>query len=303
MDLAAVDAWLRPIHENLSEKAQQIASLAAPYLDKAGPPGTFARDYAGIAATGLTFWFVELLVHALLVPVIVSVLRTSGGLEPKKAKGVATQTVSRIIGSIHNTIQVPLGVMMLLDARFRSDRVHFHTPLSYAVCYISAGYFLHDLVFCIIRYHLEGPFYLIHALVCHSAYSFGAISGYLHYHAAGFLMWEISTPFVNLRWFMYKAGWAHVPLYLANGMAMIAVFFGCRIAWGFPESFTLAKDVLAQRFPGSPFPAAATAGYCAAAVIMCSLNSFWFYKMLSAALAIFIKGKKSHEVHSRVKGE
>ena len=58
------------------------------------------------------------------------------------------------------------------------------TPLSYAVCYISAGYFAHDLVMCASRFALEGPLYTIHALVCHAAYAFGVTTGFIHYHGA-----------------------------------------------------------------------------------------------------------------------
>ncbi|PNH01206.1 putative TLC domain-containing protein C17A2.02c, partial [Tetrabaena socialis] len=190
-------------------------------------------------------------------------------------------------------------LLLLLDARFQADRMYATTPLSYAVCYISAGYFLHDLVMCTIRFSLEGPLYLTHALVCHMAYTFGAATGFLHYHGAAFLMWEISTPFVHARWFMYKAGLANSKLYVLNGLAMLSAFFGCRIVWGYVGSYRLVTDVLRERFiEGSLFPLGGTVGYCLIAAIMNTLNTYWFYKMVVAAVHVLIKGKKGAEVGS-----
>lgn len=99
--------------------------------------------------------------------------------------------------------QVPLGLLVLVDPRFHassSTRVHFQTPLSYAMCLLSAGYFFHDLVMCAWRINLEGPLYLMHGFACHCAFAFGLHTGFIHYHGAAFLQWEISTPFVHTRY-------------------------------------------------------------------------------------------------------
>lgn len=62
--------------------------------------------------TGLVFWLVEATLLLLLKPVLVKVLRqpASGKVDAKaqlkKANGAATQAISRLVGSIHNGIQV-----------------------------------------------------------------------------------------------------------------------------------------------------------------------------------------------------
>ena len=43
---------------------------------------------------------------------------------------------------------------------------------------------------------------------------------------------ELSTPFVNIRWFMLKASLTDHPYYLVNGGLMAVVFFACRIVNG-----------------------------------------------------------------------
>lgn len=45
-------------------------------------------------------------------------------------------------------------------------------------------------------------------------------------------MWELSTPFMYLRWIMLKAGFGGSLLMLAVNVAFMLAFFGCRIVWG-----------------------------------------------------------------------
>jgi hypothetical protein len=49
---------------------------------------------------------------------------------------------------------------------------------------------------------------------------------------AGFLLWELSTPFVHLRWLLLKSGRDKQKLYATNGLLMMVVFFLCRPVWG-----------------------------------------------------------------------
>ncbi len=43
-----------------------------------------------------------------------------------------------------------------------------------------------------------------------------------------FMLWELSTPFVFARWLLHALGRHESRLYIANGVAMIVVFFLCR---------------------------------------------------------------------------
>lgn len=46
------------------------------------------------------------------------------------------------------------------------------------------------------------------------------------------MLWELSTPFVFMRWLLHSLGRHEGRLYMANGVAMIVVFFLCRNALG-----------------------------------------------------------------------
>ena len=63
--------------------------------------------------------------------------------------------------------------------------------------------------------------------------------------AAGamFLLWEMSSPFVGLRYFIHGMGRNDTKLYLYNGLTMMVVFFLCRnvLGLGMPRTTSLAQ--------------------------------------------------------------
>lgn len=93
----------------------------------------------------------------------------------------------------------------------------------------SAGFFLHDAISCLIR---ESPFYVVHGLTCCLGYTGGAYFGYGHYYGGLFLLWEISTPFVQLRWILHKMGATETAAYVANGLLMVFSFGMVRVVYG-----------------------------------------------------------------------
>lgn len=53
--------------------------------------------------------------------------------------------------------------------------------------------------------------------------------------AALFVLWEISTPFVYMRWLLHTLGKSKSREYLINGFAMMGAFFLCRNVAGFSK--------------------------------------------------------------------
>jgi hypothetical protein len=98
-------------------------------------------------------------------------------------------------------------------------------------------------------------------------------------------MWELSTPFVHIRWLLSAVGRSDGSLYIANGLTMMAVFFCCRNLWGVWCSYLFfgatQKELDAPRPDG--FSPAGIWGYRIANVSLNALNAFWFYKMASKA--------------------
>ena len=132
----------------------------------------------------------------------------------------------------HPPQKIPVAVTVLLDPALRASGIYAFSRASSAMVLVSSGYFLWDLAQVLLRYEREGAAYLVHAACCLFVYGYAVFSGYLHYYGAAFLLWELSTPFVHLRWALYKAGAVDGRLYLYNGVALVLVFFLCRPLWG-----------------------------------------------------------------------
>uniref|UniRef100_A0A803SXP2 TLC domain-containing protein n=1 Tax=Anolis carolinensis TaxID=28377 RepID=A0A803SXP2_ANOCA len=97
---------------------------------------------------------------------------------------------------------------------------------------ITCGYLLYDLLL-LMRYWrtLGDSLFVCHHLAALYAYGYVLSRGVLPFFANFRLISELSTPFVNLRWFLDTAGWPRSSwLVLANGLAMMVVFFVVRIA-------------------------------------------------------------------------
>uniref|UniRef100_A0A8C3IHB8 TLC domain-containing protein n=1 Tax=Chrysemys picta bellii TaxID=8478 RepID=A0A8C3IHB8_CHRPI len=97
---------------------------------------------------------------------------------------------------------------------------------------ITCGYLLYDLLL-LLRYWktLGDSLFVCHHLVALYAYGYVLSRGVLPYFANFRLLSELSTPFVNLRWFFDTVGQPRSSWFvLANGLAMTVVFFLVRIA-------------------------------------------------------------------------
>lgn len=57
------------------------------------------------------------------------------------------------------------------------------------------------------------------------------------------MLYELSTPFLNVHWFCDKMGMTGSKLQLYNGIALLVTFFGCRIVWGTYSSILIYSDI------------------------------------------------------------
>jgi hypothetical protein len=138
-------------------------------------------------------------------------------------------------------VQVPIAVWVIQNAELRSNRLYGTHPLSHWMLCIAGGFFLHDAISCYFR---ESPFYIIHGLTCCLGYTLGAAYSCGHFYGGLFLMWECSTPFVQLRWVLFKMGRSETTLYRINGILMVIsfgiarIFFGTCAIFNTPHSWT-----------------------------------------------------------------
>ncbi|CAG8605932.1 8430_t:CDS:2 [Funneliformis mosseae] len=119
---------------------------------------------------------------------------------------------------------------------------------------------------------------------------------FLNYYGAVFLMFEISTPFVNIHWFMDKLGMTGTLPQLINGICLIVTFFCARIMFGFYMSYHTFRSVIAVI---DQVPTFLCVIYGTSNIILNCLNAFWFFKIIEAIVKRFDKtGEKKHKHRS-----
>ncbi|KAL6614277.1 hypothetical protein ACP70R_036547 [Stipagrostis hirtigluma subsp. patula] len=112
--------------------------------------------------------------------------------------------------------------------------------LSDAMFGVSIGYFLTDLVMILWYFPFLGGkeyelfilipmFQLLHHGLSMYAIGLALLTGRAHVYILMVLFTEITTPFVNLRWYLDVAGQKNCKLYLYNGLALFAGWLVARI--------------------------------------------------------------------------
>jgi hypothetical protein len=104
---------------------------------------------------------------------------------------------------------------------------------------------------------------------------------------AGFLLWELSTPFMHLRWVLYKIGKGDTELYKYNALAGMGIFFLCRVVWGNALSllFWFQSYQALQTPQGADLSMPVIWFYRVCTVLMNGLNAWWFSKMVTLLLS------------------
>ncbi|KAF3119465.1 hypothetical protein TWF703_003341 [Orbilia oligospora] len=113
---------------------------------------------------------------------------------------------------------------------------------------------------------------------------------FVNYYAPTFLLYELSSPFLNFHWFMDKLEMTGSTLQLVNGICLLVVFFSCRLVYGTYSSFRVGSDIyLAWQNPprdivqqGRSVPAWLALSYVTSNLVLHFLNFYWFGKMVDA---------------------
>lgn len=126
-----------------------------------------------------------------------------------------------------------------------------------------------------------------------------------------FILWELSTPFLNFHWFFDKVKMTGSKAQLVNGIVLLATFFSVRLVWGSYQSIRIACDLLmsvnktpsialsladepasgAMRYVTSEttVPVWAAAAIILSNTVLNSLNFYWFRLMIKAVTKRFVK--------------
>ncbi|XP_078387326.1 TLC domain-containing protein 4-B-like isoform X2 [Cetorhinus maximus] len=157
---------------------------------------------------------------------------------------------------------------------------------------IASGYLMNDLLLLLRHWKTLGDwFFVSHHLAALYAYQYVLARGLLPYFANFRLIAELSTPFVNQRWFFEVLQFPRsTRLVVLNGVAMSVSFFLVRIA--VIPSYYLQ---MAFTFGTAAFHRLGLGPQCAwiiSSVALDILNTIWMYKIARGCWKILFTSQK-----------
>ncbi|PHH79970.1 hypothetical protein CDD80_3255 [Ophiocordyceps camponoti-rufipedis] len=187
------------------------------------------------------------------------------------------------------------------------ERIWGYTGASGMIQALATGYFLWDLVVTSRNLDVFGIGTLAHALAALLVFSFG-FRPFVNYYACVFILWEISTPFLNIHWFLDKTNRTGSRAQLYNGYMLLFTFFSTRLVYGTYSSMICFFDVWAtigRRMDTVPrndtimvfvddsaaVPLWLGYVYLASNITLNGLNFYWFVMMIKAVRKRFQPGK------------
>lgn len=140
----------------------------------------------------------------------------------------------------------------------------------------------------------------------------------MNYYGCVFILWELSTPFLNIHWFFDKVNMTGSKAQLYNGILLLFTFFSARLIYGTFQSFYVFNDMWAavNAHPTKTFseslvmqyatsestvPTWLAVSYLASNITLNTLNFYWFIMMIRAVLKRF-KPNEEHTTATEVEG-
>lgn len=140
----------------------------------------------------------------------------------------------------------------------------------------------------------------------------------MNYYGCVFILWELSTPFLNIHWFFDKVNMTGSSAQLYNGILLLFTFFSARLIYGTYQSFCVFSDmwaavnahpaktfseslVMQYATPESTVPTWLAVSYLASNITLNTLNFYWFIMMIRAVLKRF-KPNEEHTSATEVEG-
>jgi hypothetical protein len=231
---------------------------------------------------------------SLLIPYLVSPPLWSLVLPASKNPPRSNMHFHTVLTStIHAVISSVLALYMLWFGMMGSNRLFSKLPLGFVTIQISLGFFAGDLIVCLLDPKLRADWVgVIHHLAGVAGLAFCLFyQGIFMFFVVYRLITELSQPFVNLRYILYKfCGKDRIP-YICASIVMFIVFFFCRIIiilWHWCVISTVVATDEAAREVHLFFRVGLVGIY----LIFDIVNILWWYAMMKDTPSLFkAKGK------------
>ncbi|PSK34273.1 hypothetical protein B9Z65_8599 [Elsinoe australis] len=317
--------------------------------DPIGPPPQFIQDAVRPLAEYLNMATLPLHIHEIVFAIgLYSFINSV--VSPWLSTLLCPQTYSRldrrtriswdvhVVSFFQSVIICALALWVTFADEERAamgweERIWGYTGAVGLITSMACGYFIWDLFITAKDVSIFGQGMLAHALSATAVFSLG-FRPFVNYYATVFILYELSTPFNNIHWFLDKLQLTGSTYQWINGIILISTFFGCRLVWGNINSVFVFHDMWTAyrsgkitttptiwpegKAPGSlvdesdvfrftvgrELPLWLAASYLGANIVLSGLNCFWILKMVDAIRKRFdppfgtkgvVKGKKKVE--------
>ncbi|KAF2465565.1 DUF887-domain-containing protein [Lindgomyces ingoldianus] len=222
-----------------------------------------------------------------------------------------------IVSFVQSTLICSMALWVIFNDKERAEmtwqeKVWGYTGASGLIQAFATGYFVWDLMITLQNIHVFGLGMLAHAVSALFVFSLG-FRPFLNYYGSTFILYELSSPFLNIHWFCDKLNMTGSKIQFYNGIMLLLTFFSCRLMWGSYQSVRVFYDVYRaltaghptindpelgkfnnrttaselvhgdeiMQFAGDQFVPVWLAGcYLASNITLNGLNWFWFGKMI-----------------------
>jgi len=233
------------------------------------------------------------------------------GIRTHRAE-LATRSVAMIHASI---VACGAGSLVFFreDSNLYVDWRKFTQPLTWpnfdvynedALFYacVAAAFFIADLILCVVQYEEYGFQFVVHAAAGLTGCVFCLFSGEGLLYLMLLMLFEVSTPFLHLRWWLIEYGYKNGILYVINGLILVFTFTLFRLVIGVPVLMKMVYELhTAPERDRHGLPMRIT--FTVAPVIMTVLNVAWgsaLWKGLLKAVGILGRSKAKKGDHADV---
>mmetsp|Transcript_1315 Transcript_1315/g.2499 ORF Transcript_1315/g.2499 Transcript_1315/m.2499 type:complete len:293 (-) Transcript_1315:14-892(-) len=201
---------------------------------------------------------------------------------------------TRVVSTIHAVVISAACVHTILYDRLYEDApTGKYTIRTQAVLAVFLGYISYDLAVVLANYqyfrHAGGASAAAHHLLVLVSYSLGLSQRACHFYLLCFASTELTTPFINLRWFLYESGHKDGLAYKVNGFLMWLSFTIVRAAFcPYLLYHFLSNAESVYNYPfGSVFFISEVIGYIFAITL---LNWYWWALITKGLLKVLLGG-------------
>eukprot|EP00842_Homolaphlyctis_polyrhiza_P000131 jgi/Hompol1/1118/HPOL_002643-RA len=195
-----------------------------------------------------------------------------------------------IVSMVFSLLVVGLALPVVTTPELAADRVFGRSYYSGLLHAIACGYFLWDIFISLYYLKESGLGFVLHGVACFTVFVL-SYRPFVQYFGAYFLLFEISTIFLNIHWFCDKTDRSGTRLQWINGVVLLFAFFSVRIVMGFYQSWQFYVACFEQ---WDNVPKGLFAVYSVANTILCSLNVWWFSRMIKSIVSRF-NGKEDEQ--------